>query len=175
MPVNLQELRTAVREYLNTKVTLTISTLTPARGATINQSEDFTFSITAANATVALGGIALKNVCYHLRVRNPSVAELIVPPAPMVAHSGQTTESPVDSPVLAAGAEVVEMYLTPADEKNYLTPGESDTISNLRGRTKMGTGGTGTVIEVRILAEVDMNYLFPTETTSLVTRTLAVV
>jgi hypothetical protein len=180
MPIILQDIRTAVQTYLDTKVSVAISALTPQSGAQIGQNEEFCFSISVANATSAAGGVALKNVRYYLRVDNTTIGKLIVPAAPMVARSGYL----VTSPALAAGSQVGEMYLFPSDEKNYLDPGETDVIGTtvytptalVRGKSGTPATGSSTSIRFKVLAEVDQDYLFPkNEDSPSTARTLTVV
>lgn len=155
---DLQNIRNAVRTYLNTRVTVLISALTPEAGITIQPDEKFSFSITVTNATAATGGIALKNVRYRLWMQNYAVGKLIVPPHPMRAYSKWLETSIERTP----GDEISDdMYLFPPNEKNYLRPGETDTISGLEGRAGDAPAGGTTDIRFKIRAEVDMDYLFP--------------
>lgn len=157
MPINLQEIRTAVQTYLDTKVTVSISAITPATGASIQPNENFSFSITVTNASAAAGGIALKNVRYRIWLDNYTVGKIIVPAEPMVARTGWLTSDPA----LAAGKQVDgEMYLFPPNEKNYLDPGESDTIP-LTGKAGAAAAGGTTNIRFKIRADADLEYLFP--------------
>lgn len=158
MPINLQEIRTAVQTYLDTRVTVSISAITPATGSSIQPNENFSFSITVTNASAVAGGIALKNVRYCIWLDNYTVGKIIVPAAPMVARTGWLTSDPV----LAAGTQVNgNMYLFPPNENNYLDPGESDTIS-LTGRAGAAAAAGGTTnIRFKIRAEADLAYLFP--------------
>jgi len=179
MSTNLQEIRTAVQNYLDTKVTVSIGPLVPVRGTVINPNEEFTFKITAINANAANGGVALKNVRWRIWVENPEVGKLIVPSAPMIARSGPNATYPQ----LDAGKEVAGMYLFPPglpapfppglpapsiprlpiiwDPASYLHVGDTDTILGLKGKAGSAAGGGTTNIRLKILAEVDMDYLFP--------------
>lgn len=152
MAINLQEIRTAVQTYIDTKVTATISALTPAVPGTINPNEEFSFSITAANASPASGGIDLRNVVYCVTVASSSVAKLIVPSNLPARGSAIPTH-----PTLTPGDLVTEMYLFPID--NLLTAGDSDTITGLKGKAG-GAVGT-TQLRFRVAADVDLDYIFP--------------
>lgn len=154
MPIELRELRTAVQVYLNTKVQVSVSPLVAAVPNTINPGEGFTFSVTARNAAFADGGIALNNVRYHLHVANSTIGKLIVPPATI----GTAKSALGDTNNLTPGAQVTEMFFFPLDERNRLGQGETDTISGLKG--KAGILGT-TNISLDILADPDINFLFP--------------
>ncbi len=160
METKLVEIRKACITYLNTKVTMSISPIESTSGGTINPGENFTFSVTAHNE----GEIALMNVRYLIKVGDPAVAKLIVPSAPMIARKGANSSSMK----LRAGAQVSEMYLFPPamlhqpfDSSNYLNPGDSDTITGLRGQASSALNGGETRICVKILADIDLNYLFP--------------
>lgn len=165
MTINLKDIRTAVQNYLNTKVNVSISTVKPQTGTQIGQNEEFCFSITVTNASITNGGIALKNVRYRLWVEYPNVAKLIVPAAPLVARNGYYS----DSTVLNAGTQVSDMVLFPPTEKNYLNVGDSDTIgtinysptAEIRGKSGTPSSGSTTNISFRVYAEVDLDHLFP--------------
>jgi hypothetical protein len=152
MSIELTDLRTAVQVYLNTKVKVSVSELVAAVPNTINPGEGFTFSVTARNAAIADGGIALSNVRYHLRVADSTIGKLIVPPTTI------GTAKSLGGNDLTPGAQVTEMFFFPLDERNRLGQGEADTISGLRG--KAGVLGT-TNIRLEILADPDINFLFP--------------
>lgn len=171
MAINLQEIRTAVINYVDTKVGVAISTLTPAAGASIGPNETFSFTLTAKNADSVNGGIALKNIIWRVWVQNEAVGKLTVPAAPTVARSGCSTTSPV----LAAGTQVREMYLYPAGDDYYLSVGESDSIV-LQGKAGAAPAGGNTNIQFKIYADVDMDWLFPPKQDSETkTRVLGVV
>jgi hypothetical protein len=155
MAIVLRDLRVAFANYLDTKVTVSIALPVPAAGAgqLITPNEEFTFGVTVTNSTAG-DGLRLKNVRYAIDYANAAVADLIVPPAPMVARSN----SSATSPVLTPGSRVDAMVLFPPDEKNALEPGETESIS-LRGRT--GSSPSSTNIRFRVLADPDLDYFFP--------------
>jgi len=171
MTIVLRDLRTAVQNYLDTKVTVSISALTPAGGTTIQPNETFTFSVTGTN-TAAPDAIRLVNVRYHVKVVNPTVAKLVVPASNPDASgikykSGSGGLFTVD---LSPNAEVSEMYLFPpvdsgfpfpSDKAGDLDPGDSDTITGLKGKAAPALGGGITQITCRILADPDLDFLFP--------------
>jgi hypothetical protein len=169
MAINLQEIRTAVMSYVDTKVAVSISALSPAAGSSINPNEEFGFTLTATNGSLVSGGVPLKDLVWHVWVENEAIAKLIVPAAPIVARS-----SPYSSaPVLTPGSQVNRMYLFPPD--NSLMIGDTDTIS-LRGRTGGAAAGGMTNIRFKIYAAVDMDWLFPKDQDSpTVTRKLQVI
>ena len=65
MAINLHEIPAAVRNYLNTKVTVDIVELKDVDGGNkITPNETFRFNVTVRNANAASGGIRLTNVRY---------------------------------------------------------------------------------------------------------------
>jgi len=176
MSINLQDLRTAVINYVDTKVTVSISEVTPAAGDEVNPNEEFSFLVTATNARAHAGGIRLKNVIWRVRVANDGIAKLIVPPAPMVARAGVLPPSAS----LPAGSLQKEMFLFPPaghplfDSANALGIGDTDTL-RLRGKSGPGAAGGTTNIECKLYADVDLDALFPkNQDTSTATRLFGV-
>lgn len=180
--MNLQDFRNAILSYVDSKVTVTISQLTPVAGSEIDPNEDFTFTLTAKNADAANGGVPLRDVVWHVRVDNDAVGKLYVPTTGMTARSSLSTTS--DSNKLTTGSQVKEMYLFPnslvfphipalsptllpdlsirfpihfPDSANYLGVGDTDSI-NLKGK---GIAGGVTAIQFKIYANIDMSWLFP--------------
>jgi hypothetical protein len=173
MPINLNEIPAAVKAYLDTKVTVTVSSLIPAAGGSINPNEDFSFNVTVTNANAAAGGIALRNVKYRLSVDSAAVGKLRVP---SIGSSTDLAGAP-----LVAGAEVAAFIYTPpafvifGDTAAYLSVGDVDTQS-FSGKAGSGAAGGTTTIRARILADVDLDQLFPKgEDTAIAMRTLSVV
>ena len=157
MAINLQEIRTAVISYVDTKVTVSVSTIAPVTGASIGPNEEFSFTLTAKNADSASGGIALKDIIWRVWVQDDAVGKLIVPASPMVARSGLSSSSGT----LTVGTLVKEMYLFPPNSLgNYLHVGDTDTI-NLRGKAGAAPEGGTTEIKFKISADVDLAWLFP--------------
>lgn len=183
--MNLQDIRNAVISYVDNKVTVTISQITPTAGSEIDPNEDFTFTLTAQNADAASGGIPLRNVVWQVWVDNDAVGKLYVPTG-MTARSSRSTTS--DSNKLTEGTLVREMYLFPSffvfppihlptpsltlpapdlssrliwpwrDSANYLGVGDTDSIA-LKGK---GLTQGASAIQFKIYADVDMDWLFPT-------------
>jgi hypothetical protein len=154
MAINLKEITDAVKSYLDNKVTVTISGVTPQAGNAVNPNESFTFRVVATNADAANGGVALKNVRYRISVDNPAVVKLKVPPT----TSGSATD--LGGGALAAGALVGAMIFDPASAAFDLAVGDHDaiTVSGVAGSAAAGGNST---IRARVLAEVDLNLLFP--------------
>lgn len=187
MTIILRDIRTAVQNYLDTHVTVTISPLSPASGNTIQPNEYFTFSVTATNSS-AVDAIRLVNVRYYVTVLNPAVGKLVVPDTNPDSN-GIRYRKP--GPVLglmvdcAPKEEVGTMYVFPPasvssppfvlDRAGDLDVGDSDTIQ-LRGKAGTNPSGGNTQITCKILAEPDLDFLFPkNEDSSTATRPLIVI
>jgi hypothetical protein len=160
----LSEVPKAVRLYLQHLVKAELSEITP-EGSIIDAEEAFTFTVTARNLPAAEGGVAIKNVRYRLTVLHPTVAKLIVPSA---VHG---TATGLGGTVLAPGEVVGEMILNPSDAgvKGDFKLGAGEThMVKLMGRVGQASDAAGktTSMGVRVLAEIDLNRLFPNEQTS---------
>src|SRR5215471_11524107 len=116
MAINLQDIRDAVKDYLDTKVTTTVSEFRPDVPNTINPGEHFKFDVTATNAKKNDGGLRLINVVYHLKVdkvNGSAVAKLIVPDK----NAGfgyawfKTASLNTDTDLLTPGKEVTEAWV----------------------------------------------------------------
>lgn len=155
MAIVLSDLRSAVSTYVSTQVTTTVSALTADVPAAISPGEEFTFGVTVANASGA-SAIRLVNVVYHLSCTPGTIVQLKVPASPPARASSDPT-----SATLAVGSFVSAMYLFPTD--NSLSVGDSDTISNLKGKgIALGAGS----ITCHVHADADLNDLFPKGTAS---------
>jgi hypothetical protein len=167
MGINLQDLRTAVQEYVRTKVTCTISPIRPPPpNTTLNTNEEFTFDVTVSNAPVTSGGIRLTNIHYLIL---PPLWFPIIPPRPRLfkfrtpdklavgtAHSLDGTQLG-DKAWLDPG---VGYWIDPAPAAwKTLDPGETVTINGLMGKSLDKVGNT--YIRFQIDADPDMEYLFP--------------
>jgi len=152
--MTLQDIRTAVINYVDTKVTCTVGAIIPEVPIVLSPKENFTFSVAATNATVALGGVRLKNIRYY--VSTNGLATLKVPPSNLGKCFGSI--NPSGTP-FTPDADVTGFYLNPPEgDFKYLDPGETDTIVNLKGTTKsLGS----LMIEVKVFADIDLDYLFP--------------
>ena len=152
MAINLKDIPDAVRTYMDTKVTVTVSTPVPSEGTTIGPNETFRFNIEAANANAANGGVVLKNVKYRVRVDNPAVAKIMVP-------SGGTATDVAGNP-LVAGAEVGEFIFDPTGVAFDLPVGNADTL-RFTGKAGSNESGGTTRIRALVLADIDLDQLFP--------------
>ena len=163
MPINLQDIRTAVRDYLDTKVTCYISTVRPGIPNAF-PDELFKFDISVLNANAAAGGIRLKNVRYSISLSDPSIADLIIP-SPKI---GSCTSPYFPFDPFKEGEHKPSYILKPIDtDYKTLDVGEQDFIGDLGGiAKKLG----GCRIQFQILADVDTTYLFPRDETSTLVR-----
>jgi hypothetical protein len=160
MPINLQDIRNAVISYVD-NLPVTISKPTPTTGSEIDHPhEEFSFTITAQNKA-----IPLRNVIWRVWVENGAVGQLCVPKG-MAAWSSLSATS---DNKLTTGEFVSEMYLYDPprlsdvhsspflDSINYLGTDDTDSIS-LKGKGL--TKGTS-VIQCKVYADIDMDWLFP--------------
>jgi hypothetical protein len=154
MAINLQDIPNAVKAYLNTKVTVTSIDIFAATesGDVINPNERINIKIRVKNADAANGGVALKNVKYRLSVDSPAVAKLEVPKT----TAGKTTD--LAGNVLTQGLFVNSMIFDPIESQFELPVGDTQDLT-LAGQTG-ATAGT-TILRVRVIADVDVDALFP--------------
>ncbi|MDX6693547.1 MAG: hypothetical protein QOF02_1150 [Blastocatellia bacterium] len=172
MAINLKDVPDAVKAYVNTRVAVTVSAFTPSAGNSIQPNEKFTFTVTAANATPANGGINLKNIRYRIESASPAVAKF-----PVEGQPGGTA-TPLDGTTLPLDitAPAGAILITPAanSDNSKLEPGETDSIV-VRGIAGSAPAGGDSSIRVRVLADVDLDQLFPrNEDTPVTSRTLHV-
>jgi hypothetical protein len=168
MTISLTDLPVAVKNYLDTKVTINVD-IRPKTGTVINVDEDFSFDISAQNAG-SPNGIALKNVAYFIQVTDPTKAKLYVPDRPGVTarsipHLPMRISTPLTPGTLVDGMCISStaqegytvMWVKP-DIQNYLAVGDKDTIKDLSGKA-LATGAFA--IKCWITADIDLDYLFP--------------
>jgi hypothetical protein len=161
--INLKDIPDAVKDYLNTQVTVTITPFVPSAGTSVNPAETFTFDVKATNN----GGIALKNVKYKVLAVNPHIAKVRVP------AGGTATDLAGTS--LAANAEVGAFIFDPSGSAFDLPAGDTDTV-RVTGKAVSGASGGTTGIRASVLADIDLDQLFPKgEDTGTSQRTLTVV
>jgi hypothetical protein len=169
MSINLRDISDAVQSYLNNKVAITIADLSPAEGegTEVNPGESFVVTIEAANASSSSGGVALKNLKYRVSVDDGSVAKLVVPTSAFV----HTTD--LDGNAVTQGSERTSMIV----QKILFTKlpvGDTGTLV-LEGKASNGAKGGKTSVRARVLADVDLDELFPQgEDTPVATKSLAV-
>jgi hypothetical protein len=163
----LRAIRQSVIDYVKSKVTMTISALTPSGGSDINPNETFTFRITASNADAASGGIDLTDIVWYVKSRNSAVGQLRAP----AATTATAKNALVGGSNLIVGNYYTEMYLFPPDgaDTKRLLVGESDSI-NLEGKAGSAPAGGTTTIDFNIYADVDRDWLFPNDQPSAVVK-----
>jgi hypothetical protein len=178
MAISLPELKTAVETYLHDNVKVEITDLKPRSGSSIQPNETFTFNVTVTNPnpSTAIPGIRLVNVRYHVKVEETHPFAKLVVPATNPDFNGIRYRGPRGAAAPGAlvdldpKAEVDEMYLFPPasgstsiDRAGDLDVGDSDTIS------VTGKGGSvgNTNIVCSIIADPDLDYLFPKNRESL--------
>lgn len=166
MPIDeLRDIPAKITEYLNTKVKVTISPITPATGNSLGPGEKFTFKVTVANANAVNLGVALRNVKYQVEVDNDA-AMLVVP-----LSGGATDLAGIPVP---GGAVVRAFIFYPGGDNFELGVGETDSLAVTGIAASAPDGGVG-ALRARIRADVDLTQLFPRgEDTPPVTRLLEV-
>jgi hypothetical protein len=153
LAINLSDLRQAVLDYLENKVTILIGPFNPLHGHVINPKEVFTFNVGVRNASAADGGIALTNVRYQVSVSNGNVATIRVP-------GNGTSIDRVGQPI-AAGSEVGFFIFTPGSATpedtalSQLGVGEFNSLF-LTGRGGSNSAGGSATITVRIKADLEL-------------------
>lgn len=158
MSINLKDIRTAVINYVDTQITISVSNLISA-GASINPGETFSIKLGATNADAASDGMPLKGLVWHVLVQDDAVAKLIVPGEPMLARSGLAKSLPT----LAAGSQVREMYLSPrAASGNRLGVGDTESVT-VSCRAGSSSVGGACFIFAKVYANPDPDWLFPKE------------
>jgi len=132
--------------YIETKIAVSVSDLTP-----VPEGFAFTFVVTATNASVAEGGIALRNVRYQVRVLLGGGVRVVVPSA------GASIDG--HGHPIAANSQVEFFSFDPSDANlSFLQPGGSHGIT-VTGVRPPGEGGFN--IAASILADPDIDNLFP--------------
>lgn len=168
MAIDLRDITDAVQTYLNKKVTVAITDVAPAEGSSVNPGESFDVHLSATNADAASGGVALKNLKYRVSVDDGSVAKLVVPTG-MFIH---TTD--LDGNDVTKGTERTSMIVQNT-LSTKLSIGESSTLV-ISGKASAGATGGSTSVRARVLADVDLDELFPLgEDTPVTTKSLSVV
>jgi hypothetical protein len=168
MAIDLKDISDAVQTYLNKKVAVVITELTPAEGNSVNPGETFEVHVEATNADSTSGGVALKNLKYRLSVDNGSVGHLVVPTG-MFIH---TTD--LDGNDVTKGTERTSMIVQNT-LFTKLAIGESSTLV-VTGKASDAASGGSTSVRARVLADVDLDELFPQgEDTPVATKSLTVV
>lgn len=152
MAISLPDLPAAVKAYLNTKVTVTVD-LVADSGTMVNPGEPCHLLVSVKNTSATQGGIALTKVRYQIRIANPDVLKVFVLP-----HTAGTTIDGNGHP-LTPDTLVGFMEYDPNDaNQSYLNVGEATSI-RFNGRS--GIHGGSTTITAKILADPDINALFP--------------
>jgi len=159
-PIKLRDIRTAVEDYLNSSVPVTVTTVRPSDpGGTMNPNEHGTFDVLVLN-TGEPDGVALTNVRLHLTFKKDSAGNDIgakfLAPATAVAIAREGTSD--SSALLKPGDPFTEMVLFPPD--NTLdVPGLIE-VQNLVV-VAPGHAGPEVTIQCHPHAETDQNFLFP--------------
>jgi hypothetical protein len=153
MAINLKDITDAVKSYLDNKVAVRVSGISPQSGTVLGPNESFTFRVDVTNADAANGGVALNKLRCRLSV-DPTVAKLKVPPTAI----GSTTDG--NGNPLVAGALVGTMVIDPSNPAFDLKAGESAGLT-IAGVAASDPNGGSATINARVFADVNQDLLFP--------------
>jgi hypothetical protein len=155
MAIDLRDITDAVQTYLNKKVTIAITdlTTTDGEGDEVNPGETFKVVLEATNADATSGGVALSNLKYRVSVDDGSVAKLVAPGNLIF----RTTD--LDGNVLAEGTERASLIIENV-AATKLGAGVSSKLT-VTGKASNAANGGKTSISARVLADVDLDELFP--------------
>ena len=155
MAINLSEIPTAVKTYLNTSVQIKVVAIAPANGTSISPNESFTIQLTVTNANSASGGIALNNLKLRMSVAIAGIATLLVP-----VNDGTSVSD--DGTPLFAGQEVAQLNFIPLDRTLPVGGVRTFFIKGKAGGPGFGApAAQSTSFRVRAFADVDLDQLFP--------------
>ncbi len=168
MAIDLRDITDAVQSYLNKKVVIAITDVTPAEGDKVNPGESFDVNLEATNADATAGGVALTNLKFRVSVDDGSVAKLVVPEGTFF-HSTDLDGKDVTKGTQRTSMIVQNTLFT------KLGAGESLPLK-VTGIANNAASGGKTTVRARVLADVDIEELFPQgEDTASVSKSLSVV
>ena len=148
MAINLKDIPEAVKAYLNTQVTVTITPFVPV-GNSVQPNETFTFDVTVKNN----GDVALKNVKYKVWAVNPGIAKVRTP------TNGSSTDLEGNS--IGGDQEVGGFIFNPSNNSVYDLPAGDHDALHLTGKAVSGPSGGTTGIRASVFADIDLDLLFP--------------
>ncbi|WP_088286335.1 hypothetical protein [Kineosporia sp. A_224] len=154
MTVTVQDIASAVGDYIATSVVTTVSDVVVSGSGVVTPGDTASFSVEVTNAA-APQGVPLIDVRFHLsledNVEDQDVAKLLVPASP---PSRLTTNE--NDPTLVPGQRVAALVLYPADDT--LDIGASLTVDGL----EIDALALGRVlVTCHVHAAVPQSYLFP--------------
>lgn len=152
MTIILSDIPAAVNTYLDTKVSVTLSTIVADSG-TLNPNEEGNFTVTVSNADASNGGVRVRDIVLHLTSSAPSKLKLKVPAGAAVAPRATIDEN---DPQLARNSYVNEMFLWYYGNEE-LDAGED---FDLPLEVKAFDEGSAS-ITAHVHAAVDLDALFP--------------
>lgn len=153
MTVALTDIANAVRDYLDTQVTVEITKVT----ANLEPLEEGTYTVTATNAA-APDGVKLTGLAFHVTVDDPSIIDILGLDDPAGLRTTRETASPT-SPVVVNGKAAPDgkMCVFLNSDLGVLDAGESAQVELRYEAKKAGQ----TSINCHIHATVDQDALFP--------------
>jgi hypothetical protein len=154
MSIQLADIPAAVADYLDTKVTTSVSAVAPVKNddPLLTPGEDGVFLVTVTNAS-APDGVRLTNVVYHISVTPDTVAQLVVTSNPII----ETRAKLHDTQLLKAGTKVSAMFCTITTD-TVLEVGDEDALALNVHCVAVGDA----TIDAHIHADVAEDDLFPT-------------
>jgi len=166
MAIDLRDITDAVQTYLNKKVAVAITELKATNGDQVDPGETFDVKLEATNAD-ATSGVALKNLKFRVSVDDGSVAKLIVPDGFLFSSTD------LDGNSVVKGTERTSMIVSNAGVSRLIA-GQSGGFT-ISGKASGAASGGKTTVRARVLADVDLDELFPQgEDSSQTTKALAV-
>lgn len=177
MAISLADIRSAVNVYLDTFTSVTISSIQDA-GNQVNPNEGFSFEVSATNS----GGVRLKNVRLRVEVDNAAVGKLLVK-GDFLTFSALLPTIPnnvkdLNGSNVTLNQQVQGMIIdfSTSHQWSVIEPGESLPKVKIFGKAGAAPAGGTTTIRAKIIADIDHDYLYPGNQSSLSgTRELKVV
>lgn len=177
MAISLADIRSAVNVYLDTFTSVTISSIQDA-GNQVNPNEGFSFDVSATNS----GGVRLKNVRLRVEVDNAAVGKLLVK-GDFLTFSALLPTIPnnvkdLNGSNVTLNQQVQGMIIDfgTSHQWSVIEPGEALPKVKIFGKAGTTPAGGTTTIRAKIIADIDHDYLYPGNQSSLAgTRELKVV
>jgi hypothetical protein len=154
MTIALTDIASAVRDYLDTQVTVEITKVT----ARLEPFEEGTFTVQVTNAA-APTGVQLTGLAFHVTVPDPTIIDILGLDDPAGLHTTRENANP-NSAVVTNGSPAPNgemcVFLN-SDSLSVLDVGETSQVELEYRAKKAGQ----TSIKCHIHATVDQSTLFP--------------
>jgi hypothetical protein len=158
----LHDILQAWNDYVDSTITVTVTSAgVPSGQNEFNVGEKVKYDLKVTNGTSA-NGIQVNNIRLHVRESNVvgsngNVLKFIVPPTSLATAFPDATSTSALTP----NTEQTVMFLE-TSKLTTLTPGEEVTIPGLE---VIGKGGGTGIVEAHVHATLDLDTLFPPNTT----------